>query len=265
MTVGAGEPADAAEMQLAYQALRRALETCGDGTVQTATVSVYIRPDGSATVTSVVPDEAPRACAERVVAAQRFPTSEGEVLQVRVVFENHVEPQQQGLTRDMVRSKMTALAKDLRACGDGFTGRATITAKVAPDGRVTDVSTRPADAPGACLRDVVRRAKFPSSTTGGSFSWPVTYPAAESDARAERLMHETLISHMAALRKCGGDFTGEATITGHIGADGRLVRISVFPQQAPLTCIREVVSGLTFPDETKGISLHWRVPFSSEP
>ncbi|HUJ59090.1 MAG TPA: hypothetical protein VLX92_11380 [Kofleriaceae bacterium] len=81
--------------------------------------------------------------------------------------------------RDMISTGIAAVRDQARACSkrSSATGIVKVHVRVDPSGHVASVfvAQTPDDALGACVEAVVRKAHFPATAAGGSFSYPFPF------------------------------------------------------------------------------------------
>jgi hypothetical protein len=83
------------------------------------------------------------------------------------------------LTANDIRTGIRAVLPSVKACGSRTraTGTVKITARVAPDGTPAAVKVKaaPDELLGECVADAVKKARFPATDTGASFSYPFVF------------------------------------------------------------------------------------------
>lgn len=83
-------------------------------------------------------------------------------------------PAEDFLSRDQIANTTSALKPKIAACAKDKHGVVKVAVKVGTDGVVTNVDLKETfdQAIGTCVLDVIRRAKFPATKQGGSFTMP---------------------------------------------------------------------------------------------
>jgi len=86
------------------------------------------------------------------------------------------------LDRGMIADAIQQIRPDVTNCGLTWpaTGTVKVSLKVGADGRVASVTVKATPDPklGACVAEVMQRAKFPATRNGGGFAYPWMFPAA---------------------------------------------------------------------------------------
>jgi outer membrane biosynthesis protein TonB len=91
----------------------------------------------------------------------------------------HIQPAPTSLSADQIRAVVIGLRARISRCAEESDQHGPVKAqvRVAPDGRVANVviRTAPDDALAQCVAAIMRSARFPTSDTGVSFTYPFVF------------------------------------------------------------------------------------------